>query len=344
MAQTTKQFWIDRADDKIKVLYRTEDKYLDRLKGSYQRTNRDNKKDIQSFYSRFATNNDLSYAQATQFVKEAEQRILQQSASEIASKLSRKDSGIKKDLEAFAKKRQINRLEGLDSEIRGRIAQLGNVQQLGMDKTLSSSLQDQYTRQRWNIDTGSSFGIQFNKISDSQLKAVLKQPWNGNENFSSRLWKNKEQLANILQQELTQGIIAGTPLNDITKIITNKTGSAFSAAERLVRTEMTHVAAVADIEGYEDSGIAWYEYLATLDDRTSEICGELDGNHFRLQDAQAGVNLPPMHPNCRSTTIAWFGASFKDGLERRARDAEGNTILVPANMKYQEYKQKFLVA
>ena len=344
MAQTTKQFWIDRADDKIKVLDRTEDKYLDRLKGSYQRTNRDNKKFIQSFYSQFATNNDLSYAQATQFVNKAEQRILQQTASDIASKLSRKDSAIKKDLEAFAKKRQINRLQGLDSEIRGRIAQLGNVQQLGMDKTLSDSLQDQYTRQRWNIDTGSGFGVQFNKISDSQLNAVLKQPWKVNENFSSTLWKNKQQLADILQQELTQGIIAGTPLNDITKIITNKTGSEFFAAERLVRTEMTHVAAVADIEGYEDSGIKWYEYLATLDDRTSTVCGDLDGEHFRVQDAKAGENLPPMHPNCRSTTIAWFGASFKDGLERRARDREGNTILVPANTKYREYKKLFIAA
>lgn len=343
MAQTDKQYWIGRAEDKVKNVDKIEEKYLKRLKGSYRRTNRDVRKDIDSFYNAFAIKNELSYAQATQFVSAAEQRILQQSATEIADKILRKDSAIKKDLEAFAKKRQINRLQGLDSEIRSRIAQLGDIQQVGMNKTLGTTLQEVYARDRWTIDTGQGFGVQFGRISDSKVNVILNQPWVGNENYSSKIWENKERLANIIQQELTEGIIAGNSSADIASIVSQKMGSEFSAADRLVRTEMTHVAAVADIESYKDSGIDWYEYVATLDDRTSAVCGTLDNQHFRREQAQAGVNLPPMHPNCRSTTIPWFGADFKTGLERRAKDAEGKSILVPANMSFAEYEKKFIV-
>ncbi|MCC8100442.1 MAG: minor capsid protein [Clostridiales bacterium] len=37
--------------------------------------------------------------------------------------------------------------------------------------------------------------------------------------------------------------------------------------------------------------------------RTSEICRRLGGQRFPVTEAQAGTNLPPMHPHCRSTTM-----------------------------------------
>ena len=120
-------------------------------------------------------------------------------------------------------------------------------------------------------------------------------------------------------------------------------GTSFSAAERLVRTENTRIAAQADKLSYEDSGIKKYRFIATLDDVTSVICQSLDNQVFRTEDMQEGVNSPPMHVNCRSTTTADFGVDALNGLERRARDAEGNTIKVPANMKFRDYKKKFLV-
>lgn len=50
-------------------------------------------------------------------------------------------------------------------------------------------------------------------------------------------------------------------------------------------------------------GAIEYKYCAILDNRTSEICKQLDGNEFKLSQAQVGVNFPPMHPNCRSYII-----------------------------------------
>lgn len=60
---------------------------------------------------------------------------------------------------------------------------------------------------------------------------------------------------------------------------------------------------------------------------------------FELANAKPGTNYPPMHPFCRSTTIADFGDGELAGLERRARDKDGNTVKVPANMTYEQWKQ-----
>lgn len=49
-----------------------------------------------------------------------------------------------------------------------------------------------------------------------------------------------------------------------------------------------------------------------MDSRTRKICNELDGKKFKVKDRQAGTNYPPMHPFCRSTTIAVIDVDVED--------------------------------
>lgn len=55
-----------------------------------------------------------------------------------------------------------------------------------------------------------------------------------------------------------------------------------------------------------------------------------------------GKNYPPIHPNDRCTTVAVFDDDITEGLQRRARDKDGNSILVPQDMNYQEWKAKYV--
>ena len=73
-------------------------------------------------------------------------------------------------------------------------------------------------------------------------------------------------------------------------------GVAYSAAKRLVRTETAYIYEQATKDAYEECGVEWYEFLATLDGRTSEICRELDGKHFKVRDAMPGKTLPADAP------------------------------------------------
>ena len=61
------------------------------------------------------------------------------------------------------------------------------------------------------------------------------------------------------------------------------------------------------MEAYEKSGVvSKYQFIATLDERTSEICEDMNLRIFNTKDSQVGVNTPPMHSNCRSTTIPYL--------------------------------------
>lgn len=86
----------------------------------------------------------------------------------------------------------------------------------------------------------------------------------------------------------------------------NATNQSFNNAFRLIRTETAAVDSQVTFEGYKQAqkelGLKYFKYDAHLDSRTSEICRELNGKIFKIDDYEIGVNVPPMHPNCRSCT------------------------------------------
>ncbi len=102
-------------------------------------------------------------------------------------------------------------------------------------------------------------------------------------------------------------------------------------------------AARLDIGNYKEDGVPKYEILATLDNKTCDICGELDGKIFLVEDAIIGLNFPPFHQGCRCTTVPHYDDTPTEGLTRAARDPEtGKTYEVPADITYSEWKKKYL--
>lgn len=121
--------------------------------------------------------------------------------------------------------------------------------------------------------------------------------------FSQRVWDNTNALADGLKHDMLVGIMAGKSEQHMADDIMNRCGVGAFEARRLVRTETTCVANTAELYGYKELDIDEYEFSACLDSRTSDLCRELDGKVFKRNSAQAGVNLPPMHPFCRSTML-----------------------------------------
>ncbi len=57
----------------------------------------------------------------------------------------------------------------------------------------------------------------------------------------------------------------------------------------------------AKLTSIERSGRSQYTYVCEHSETTCSQCQALAGQTFNISDAQEGVNLPPMHPNCRCT-------------------------------------------
>lgn len=76
-------------------------------------------------------------------------------------------------------------------------------------------------------------------------------------------------------------------------------GNALTATTATAMHSAANRARLAAAAG--DGRFSRWRYAAVLDDRTSEICRDLNGTEWRFNDPNAP--LPPRHPNCRSVVV-----------------------------------------
>jgi SPP1 gp7 family putative phage head morphogenesis protein len=109
-----------------------------------------------------------------------------------------------------------------------------------------------------------------------------------------------------IESQLRQGAALGETIPDLAKRLTRAGELSRISAERLARTAINATGNRARFEVYRaNSGpmgiVRGWRFVATLDGRTSRICGALDQRTFRIDDPEAPK--PPRHPNCRSVAV-----------------------------------------
>lgn len=88
----------------------------------------------------------------------------------------------------------------------------------------------------------------------------------------------------------------------------------------LVRTAVQHVSNQAREATWEENEITKYRWISTLDSRTTTQCRTLDGKIFVIGKGPR----PPIHMNCRSTTVAIIPGleNLSDILTRASADGQ----------------------
>ena len=220
------------------------------------------------------------------------------------------------ELETLAYRSRISRLDSLKAGVDYELIQAGEKIKGKVTDTLTDVYENTYTS--FVEDLNFKKGV----ISSSTIKMALEQEWSG-ANYSSRIWSNIDNLAKAIKNEVIVGLNKGINYRTMSQNIAKKFDTSYKNAERLVRTETAHVQNQATLMGYKDSGVVKYEFLAVLDSRTSHTCASLNGEVFKTENAMEGENYPPMHPNCRSTTVPYeYSDVFSDEAEKE--DFENN--------------------
>lgn len=164
-----------------------------------------------------------------------------------------------------------------------------------------------YNRTTYDLQVGTgTLGAAFDEIPDSRIKQILRTNWSGN-TYSKRIYANVEDMQIKLKQTLLEGMMTGEGEREIAAKVSERWQIGYNDARRLIRTETTYVTNQAELDSYKDAGIDKYKYVSVLDSRTSEVCHDLNGKTFLISEAVPGKNYPPMHPWCRSTTVAVLG-------------------------------------
>ena len=304
MPKNKNNYWAERArKDKLKVI-RTGEQGIDNLKRLLLLNLKDVEKQIKDFYEKYGENpaEELSNKNWQRYKKRL---------SDMA-KANPQDKTLQKLAKQNIPKYKIDRLRALELDLQMQLTEATNGQAKGIYNTLDDvSKVSQATFAKRYKDT---FGLTFNAIASNKMKQILMSDWSG-ANWSERLWKDREKVGKKLTEVLEKGIPQGTSLQKMSRELRDLTGQSFNNAFRLIRTETSHIDGQVTLEGYKQAGkelgLEYYEYDAFLDTRTSSICRELNGNRFKVSEAEVGVNYPPMHPNCRSTTQLVLDEEYK---------------------------------
>lgn len=306
---SNKEYWAARA------LQREEEAYLQgarlsaKLFKEYETAAKEIRQQVDAFYSKYAGKYGLTYEQSVRLLNKVELQEWKATLEDYVSRIAQTtDPEVKAlltaQLDALSANSSISRLEALNGQINLTLNDLFDQGVTQMKEEFGDGFVEGYYKKCYDIQSRAGFLNEIAKIDYNTVEKAVSYPWSG-AMFSDRLWQNKQALLFNTREIITQGIIQGKSVGEMSTTLSAKMGQSYKAAERLIRTETNYIHGEADKLAYSEAGIEEYEYMATLDSRTCEICGALDGKVFKLADAQVGVNYPPMHPNDRCTTIEY---------------------------------------
>ena len=320
----------ERQADKFDEIYKQSKAYLD--------------KQINKVFDKFQRDYGLSERDARQVLKNMKG---QKDLNELRKVLEARpnDPNIQRllaDLDSPAYAYRMKRLERLNDDLDRMRESIYHSEKTGSDAFYSNLMKDSYYKATFDLQQQTGLAYSFSNLPETEIKRLRGLKWTG-EGYSDRIWENTGALASSVKDELLVSLMTGRSVRDTSQAIAERFGAGQNNARRLVRTESAFFHNQMELLSYEDAEITKYRFVAVLDRRTSHICQEHDNKVYDTDKAEPGVNYPPLHPWCRSTTIAHDDDIDYSKLERRARNPKtGEVEHVPADMSYKEWYSKYV--
>jgi len=337
MKTAKSNYWLDRKIQKNLVsAERIGNKSIKQLTGIYKQALTNITKEINKVYMNYSNKVGLDVAELAQIITGAERKEFL-----LSIKKRMKDLGLNvEDIYDENYIKRLTRLEALKHQIYWEIMKIAPQEEMVTGKGYSKVIAQTYQKITNNIEVWQGVVPSFATIDNEVINQMLRDNWVGR-NYSKSVWKNTSELAKELPQVLGGALVMGQSYQKTSRELREYLKKkALWKATRLVRTETIYFHNQAELESYKDEGIKKYEYVATLDGRTSDVCLELDDDVFLVSKAEAGKNYPPMHPNCRSTTRPVLSTGEK--LRTYYVTSKGKVRVKPAIGPTKEQKRTFV--
>ncbi len=179
----------------------------------------------------------------------------------------------------------------------------------------------------------------FNKVStvdfklpadDQLISAVMTQTMAVQRGVAVTINDALAYFGKQMAPQIASIIADGVTLGDTTPAISRKIGNIIDTLKRrqletVVRTATNHTGSISRQQVYNANAdlMGGYQWISTLDSRTTLICGTRDKKVFQAPHGP----MPPAHWGCRSTTIPKLKPQFDLGAsvhgERPSRGGDG---------------------
>ena len=316
---SSSKYWQKREEEALKHYITEENEYDRQIKKIYQDMYDACQQDIDSFYSKYASKEGITIA-------EAQKRVSKLDIAEYERKAKRYVEAAAKDREILGKTNykgfyfskeandemrlynatmRINRMEMLKSQIGLELMDGHSKINQVMGDALEKRAADELERQA---------GILGKTVLNNAQKAhTIPNASFHNATFSQRIWAHQQAMKADVSKLLQQGLIQGKGSRELAKDLrkyyigderlkNGKSGARYRT-ETLMRTELARVQTEAQRQSFSRNGYDQYEFITNSG--CCEICQALNGQHFKVRDMMPGLNAPPMHPRCRCSVAAY---------------------------------------
>lgn len=276
------EYWKRRAEANMDGVQRGAEQRLARLGRAYHQAARELEGEVQRILGTYAKRFDLTPEEAAAALREPA------------------------DEESRAYGYRVSRAEALEKAIRERLNGLGArlERETAAQREWTASKSYQSARKMMRDMTG---GVVSQAVPDLQgLLRAMDTAWSGR-NYSARIWRNTDHLAQMLEDEIEAAFLSGKSVRRMANVIMDRFGVGYRAAECLMRTETSYVQNQTAAQSYRDAGCTDYEILTAQDRRTCRRCAAQNGKRYPFTAMQPGENAPPFHPNCRCTILPVVG-------------------------------------
>ena len=345
MANKNSEYWQQRFGQLENASHQEAMTVYSRIEESFYQAQREIENKINSWYVRFANNNEITINEAKKLLNSNELKEFKWDVQEYIKYGHENELNELwiKELENASTKYHISRLEALKIQTQQTMEKLFGNELDEVDNLTKNSYINNYFHTMFEYQKGFNVGFNVTNIDQNKLSKIVNKPWAVDEkNFSERIWGNKTKLINELHNELTKMCLTGKSPDESIKYLSKKFNTSKAQAGNLIMTENAYFSQLAQKDCFNALDVEKYEIVATLDSHTSEICKEQDGKVYNMKDYQPGITAPPFHNYCRSTTVPHFDDDFDLEGERAARDEDGKTYYVSDKMKYDDWYKKYV--
>lgn len=340
-------YWEKRAERlKLEQMNKAEKVNVE-LKDVYSYTLKRLKQDVNGWYERFAKENDISLAKARTILDKGELKEFKMTLKEYTDQAKRLDLS-KEHIQMLSNasiRQRLTRAQELYVYTAHHVEKLAKEQELQLTNLLKNVYEDSTYKTAYQVQQMQERYSHFDKVSKEEIAQAISKPWaRDGKDFSSRIWDNKNLLLHSLQTEITQSLILKEGTDSLSNRIVKRLNVSYNNARRLVETETAYIQERASFDVYDELEVEKYQILATLDNRTTDICRHLDGEIFDKKDAKIGVTAPPFHCYCRTTTIPYIGGvTDAEGTTRTARDSKtGKGVAVKGDLTYEQWEDTYV--
>ena len=318
-----REYWRDREAQQRATYIRTEEEELKEVNRIYDEMYAWAVKEIDAFYGKYATAEGIDITEAKKRVSQLDIEEYQKLAKEYVKDKNFSDQA-NAEMRLYNATMKSNRLELLKAQIGLHLVSGFDE----IDKHYHKIATDRAVQELERMS-----GILGNTLTQTETAKTAKQIVNAdfyNATFSERIWSAQDYLKDALATELQKGFISGIGSREMARRLKEHAfDKSYSDALRLARTELRRIQTDVAKDNYERNGIDQYEFMA-VNPNACPICRKMDGDIYNVRDMEAGLNAPPIHPNCHCTTAPHFDdteyEAWLNFLEQGGTTAEWNEM------------------